>query len=86
MSQTSFIPILKEDVAFTITYGSLGGLGKQVEFQQSGPDTDLRVLVGAQPGEGPRGPPRPLVGTGKSPGRGFKGRSPLRKTIFSVLE
>ena len=41
---------------------------------------------GAQPGEGSRGPPRSLVGPGQSPGRGFRGRSPRRKTIFSVLE
>ena len=29
---------------------------------------------------------RPLVGSGQSPGRGFRRRSPRRKTIFSVLE
>ena len=41
---------------------------------------------GAQVGEGSRGPPRPLVGPGQRPGRGFRGRSPRRKTIYSVLE
>ena len=41
---------------------------------------------GTQAGEGSRGPPRPLVGPGQIPGRGFRGRSPRRKTIFSVLE
>ena len=46
----------------------------------------LPCVGGAQPGEGSRGPPRPLVGPGQSPGRGFRGQSPRRKTIFSVLE
>ena len=41
---------------------------------------------GAQVGEGSRGPPRPLVGPGQSPGRGLRGRSPRRKTNYSVLE
>ena len=35
---------------------------------------------------GVKGPPRPLVGPGQRPGRGFRGRSPRRKTIYSVLE
>ena len=54
----------------------------------TGPDPDFRVLGGAQPGKGSRGPPRPLVGPGPSPGGlgGVRGRSPRRKTIFSVSE
>ena len=36
-------------------------------------------------GEGSRGPPRPLVGSGQSPGRGFRGQSPDRKR-FSVFK
>ena len=46
----------------------------------------LPCVGGAQPGEGSRGPPRPFVGPGQSPGRGFRRRSPRRKTVFSVLE
>ena len=37
------------------------------------PDPDYESLGGHQDGEGSRGPPRPPVGPGQSPGGGFRG-------------
>ena len=42
--------------------------------------------VGGTTRRGVKGPPRSLVGPGRSPVLGFSGRSPRRKTISSVLE
>ena len=59
---------------------------RRVAKAKSRAGSRLPCVVGAQPGEGSRGPPRPLVDQGQSPGRGFRRQSPRRKTIFSVLE
>ena len=41
---------------------------------------------GTNIGEGSRGPPRPLVGPGQSPGWGFRGgEAPRSKMIFNIL-
>ena len=37
---------------------------------------------GTNIGEGSRGPRRPLVGPGQSPGGGFRGRSPPKQNDF----
>ena len=40
---------------------------------------------GTNIGEGSRGPPRPLVGPGQSPGGVSGGEAPRRKMIFNIL-
>ena len=75
------VPLVILPMVPLVANGTIG-----LPMVEPGPDPDFRVLGGAQPGEGSRGPPRPLVGPGQSPGRGFRGRSPRLKTIFSILE
>ena len=46
----------------------------------------LPCVGGSQPGEGLRGPPRPLVGPGQSPGRGVQGAKPPTENDFQCFK
>ena len=69
------------------TDSSQRGLMGEMLSTLTEPDPDLGFFLGGhQIGEGSRGPPRPPVGPGQSPGGGFRVAKPPDAKRFSAFQ